>query len=609
MPTERCTWTLLRQPALRHALLLLATGAASLSWAQGGSAAPALKPVTLAAASVLAQRTPQAAAPQGVVVQPVALGSARSQAASPCERIDIAPPVTVSVGKSTVLKPPSAITRVVLGNPVGSRAARPTESSGKDDEQDIGRAAQDKTRPGVAELDVLLLSPTEVYLLGKSLGSTNVVLLDRDGRCTAFDVIVNMDTGALQNVISQLLPQEKGVQVASAFDSIVLTGTVSDSGALMRVMDLANAYVRGSGGGAAASVAGANPRIVNMLSTGAPQQVMLEVKVAEVSKALLDRFGINFARAYAAADGSMIRFLSGLFGGTSGLVGQISGTIGARIGSGAVGSLTNGQTTNVWTGQVGDARIGDDPRTPFAAGTSTTTVNIDAQKTDGMVKILAEPTVMAISGQEGSFLAGGKIFIPVAQDSGAGGRTVTLEEKEFGVAVKFRPTVLDGGRVNLEVVSEVSELNREGVGISAPGINGLAVLPSFTSRRARTTVQLMDGQSFAIGGLIKNNTTANIRAFPFLGELPVVGALFRSTDFQTDKSELVFVITPRLVKPLPTDYVLPTDNYVPPTRTDLHLHGRLEGTPPGDAPPPAPSALPGTTAPSTSAPAGGFQVK
>lgn len=526
---------------------------------------------------------------------------------APCGRVEIAPVVQVSVGKSTVLRPPSPITRVLLGNPEGSRAARPVESKKDDKSGDSGGMAEDKMRPGVAEIDVLLLSPTEVYVLGKSIGSTNVVLLDQAGQCTAFDVVVNMDTGALQTVIGQLLPEEKGIRVASAFDSIVLTGTVTDGGAVIRVMDLANAYVRSAGGGAGGSVVGANPRIVNMLSTGAPQQVMLEVKVAEVSKALLDRFGINFARAYVPGDGSMIRFLSGIFGGAGGLVGQISGTVGAQIGAGIVGSSTNGQSTSVYTGQVGDARIGDNPQIPFAAGKGTSTIGLDMQKTDGLVKILAEPTVMAISGKKGSFNAGGKIFIPVAQDSGAGGRTVILEEKEFGVAVGFLPTVLDGGRINLEVATEVSELNREGVGISAPGVNGLAILPSFTSRRAKTTVQLQDGQSFVIGGLIKNNTTTNIRAFPVLGELPIIGALFRSTEFQTDKSELVFVITPRLVKPLPAGFALPTDNYVTPSRTDVHLHGRLEGRPPV-----APVAVPEAAVPAASgasAPDGGFQVK
>ena len=150
------------------------------------------------------------------------------------------------------------------------------------------------------------------------------------------------------------------------------------------------------------------------------------------------------------------------------------------------------------------------------------------------------------------------------------------------------------------------------MGISAPGVSGIAILPSFTSRRARTTVQLADGQSFAIGGLIRNNSTANIRAFPILGELPIIGALFRSTEFQTDKSELVFVITPRLVKPLPPTYALPTDNYTPPTRSELHLQGRLEGRqaegqPRGNAAPATPAAA--SPPADASAPAGGFQVK
>ncbi len=521
------------------------------------------------------------------------------QAMAPCGRVEIAPVVQVSVGKSTVIRPPSPVTRILLGNPARSEAARPTEQNAKDDKREpMSGMNEDKQRPGAADVDVLLLSPSEVYLLGKSIGSTNVVLLDRSGQCTAFDVVVSMDTGALQSVIHQLLPEEKNVRVHAAFDSVVLMGTVSDSGAVTRVLDLANAYVRNAAG-TGASVAGANPRIVNMLSTGSPQQVMLEVKVAEVSKSLLDRFGINFSRAYAAGDGSMLRFLSGVFGGAGGLAGQISGTVGALVGGGAIGSSSNGEATSAWTGQIGDAKIGDNPTIPFAAGKNQTTVGVDAQKSDGLVKILAEPTVMAISGQKGSFLAGGKIFIPVAQDSGSGGRTVTLEEKEFGVSVGFLPTVLDGGRINLEVASEVSELNREGVGITAPGINGLAVLPSFTSRRAKTTVQLLDGQSFAIGGLLKNNTTTNIKAFPFLGELPVVGALFRSTEFQTDKSELVFVITPRLVKPLPPDYKLPTDNYVPPTRSDLLMGGRLEGR--------RKDGAEAGTAPSTGA--DGYQVK
>ena len=455
-----------------------------------------------------------------------------------CSRVNIAPMVQIPVGKSTVLRPTSPVTRILLGNPENARAARPAETDGKKDDSGGKAPAAVDTRPGVADVDVLLLAPTEVYLLGKSIGSTNVVMLDRAGTCTAFDVVVGMDTTALQSVLTQLLPAEKDIKVSSAFDSIVLSGVVSDSEALARATELANAYVRGNGDTAGKS----NPRVVNMMGVAAPQQVMLEVKVAEVSKALIDKLGVQFG-----------------------------------------GSRTNGN----WTyNLLADFLSGGNALASAAKSAgSLISLTLDAQKDDGLVKILAEPTIMAISGQTGSFLAGGKIFIPVSQDSGTnGGRTITLEEKEFGVSVKFTPTVLGDGRINLRVRPEVSELNRDGIGIVAAGVSGTAILPSFTSRKAETTVQLMDGQSFAIGGLIKNNTTTNIKAMPFLGELPVVGALFRSTEFQADRSELVFVITPRLVKPLPAGYRLPTDGYAEPSRSELMLRGKAEGSRSDNAP-------------------------
>ncbi|HEY9065130.1 MAG TPA: type II and III secretion system protein family protein [Burkholderiaceae bacterium] len=472
----------------------------------------------------------QAAAAPKAAPPATARPAAAPSGAGLCSRVEIAPMVQIPVGKSTVLRPASPVTRILLGNPENARAARPAESGdGKKDEGTKAATALE-SRPGVADVDVLLLAPTEVYLLGKSIGSTNVVMLDRAGTCTAFDVVVGMDTTALQSVIGQLLPGEKDIKVSAAFDSIVLSGTVSDTEALTRAADLANAYVRGGGD----SNGKANPRVVNMLEVGAPQQVMLEVKVAEVSKSLIDKLGVQFS-----------------------------------------GSRTNGS----WTyNLLADFLVGGNGVASAARNAvNSLGLTVDAQKDDGLVKVLAEPTIMAISGQTGSFLAGGKIFIPVAQDNGTNGRTITLEEKEFGVSVKFTPTVLGGGRINLRVRPEVSELNRDGIGIVATGVSGTAILPSFTSRKAETTVQLMDGQSFAIGGLIKNNTTTNIKAMPFLGEVPVIGALFRSTDFQADRTELVFVVTPRLVKPLPPNYRLPTDGHTDPSRGDLMLQGRLEG--------------------------------
>jgi pilus assembly protein CpaC len=513
--------------------------------AMAAIAAPQAQGQGTAAARV----TPAAAtAPSARVVTPVF-------PTAPCGRVDVAPVVQVSIGKSTVIRPPNPIRRVLLGNPDNSRAAAPKEGGEKVDRAAAAPApVSQERRPGVAEIDILLLSPSEVYVLGKAIGSTNVVLLDQSGGCTAFDVVVGMDTAALQTVIGQLLPDEKGIRVSAAYDSVVLTGTVNDSGSVIRVMDLANAFVRGNSHGA--SVAGANPRIVNMMSTASPQQVMLEVKVAEVSKSLIDKLGVQFNAQKTTPDWRFNLLADFLSGGNG---------IAAAVKSASGFSLA-----------------------------------IDAQKDDGLVKVLAEPTIMAISGQEGRFNAGGKIFIPVAQTNNGGVQTITLEEKEFGVSVRFRPTVLDGGRINLELVTEVSELNREGIGIVASGVNGSAILPSFTSRKSATTVQLVDGQSFAIGGLIKNNSTANVKALPVLGELPVVGALFRSTEFQSDKSELVFVITPRLVKPLPPGYALPTDRYREPSRTDLMLNGRVEGRSDAPVPNPAPVAPTG---------AGGFQVK
>ena len=435
-----------------------------------------------------------------------------------------------------------------------------------------------------------MISPQTLYLLGVDIGSTNMIIQGKSGTCTIIDVIVTLDPDGLQQSLSALLPDEKNITVTAAADSLVLSGTVEDAITANRVVDIASAYVRRSTaplnvsasnqnnsqgnqqqqqGSGQQNTENVNPRIVNMLSVSAQQQVMLEVKIAEVSKTLLDKLGVDF--------GAFKVNVNSRFG-----YGVLNPSVLANIFnplSLGIPSLVSRFAENP---ALGASRISNDSGRAF---------QIDAEKRDGLVKILAEPSIMAISGQEGSFLAGGTIFIPVAQNNNNGIPTVTLEEKEFGVGVRFTPTVLSGGRINLKVAPEVSELNREGIGITATGVSGTAILPSFTTRRATTTVQLLDGQSFAIGGLIKNNTTANIRAFPILGEIPIIGALFRSTDFQKDKTELIFVVTPHLVKPLPSFETvrLPTDRFVDPSRTDLFLNGKLEGTLPPNAPPPASS--------------------
>ena len=403
--------------------------------------------------------------------------------------------------------------------------------------------------------NVVVPNAGEVVIVARSVGTTNLIVSGRDKKSTVIDIAVGVDTSALRSQFDTLFPQEKDVRIGSSGNALILSGMVSDAAVASQLVELATAFQAiGSSGAesngaagspspagvgvpAAASAGGAAPstgaKVLNMLSIAAPQQVMLEVKIAEVSKSLVDQLGAK--AGYAKTNGSW----------TYGVVSSLL--------SGGAGSI----------GGVG-------------AGIKELT--IDGEKRDGLVKILAEPNVMAVSGQEASFLAGGKIFIPVAQSSGGGTPTITLEEKEYGVAVKFTPTVLAGGRINLRVAPEVSELNREGIGISTGGSgNASAILPSFTTRRASTTVQLLDGQSFAIGGLIRNNVTSNIKRFPFLGEVPVLGTLFRSSDFQNDRTELVFIVTPRLAQPMEAVPALPTDHYVQPSRAEFLLGGQHEG--------------------------------
>jgi pilus assembly protein CpaC len=429
--------------------------------------------------------------------------------------------LVLQLGKSTLMRMPEPLQARSVGNP--------------------------------AVLQAMLVAPDTLYVVGVDIGSSNMIVQGRSGLCNVIEVVVGIDPGALQQSLAALMPEQKDIHVSAAGDTLVISGTVDDAQTASRVLELAAAFVRrpvqaldtGKGERAVSSsntaqtspvqAAQAATRIVNFLNISAPQQVMLEVKIAEVSKSLLDKLEAGLSVNFGG--GSWASALSSNF-------------------------LTNTLKGLLTVGKTGGDRFG-----------------IGADRQDGLVRILAEPTVMAISGQEGSFLAGGKIFVPVAQDN----NKITLEEKEFGVGLRFTPTVLAGGRINLRVAPEVSELSREGIGITAGGLSGAAVLPLITTRRAATTVELFDGQSFAIGGLIKNNHTANIHGLPILGELPVLGALFRSTDFQQDRTELLFVVTPHLVQPLPANYKLPTDSVTTPSRARLFLGGQMEGAPGQDA--------------------------
>ncbi|PCE33854.1 type II and III secretion system protein family protein [Burkholderia ubonensis] len=409
--------------------------------------------------------------------------------------------VSVPLGKSMLVPMPEPVRNRTIGNPAVAQAT--------------------------------MVSPQTLYILGLSVGTTNMIVQGKSGACRIIDVAVGADAGGLQASLGQLMPGERDIHVSTAADTIVLAGNVSSSQAAQQAAAIAKAYANAGSSGANGDNKGGT--VLNMLTVTAPQQVMLEVKVAEVSKTLINQLGSAFN-------------IQGGFGSWSGAL--VSNLL-AGVASGIMANKANNR--------------------PFR-------VAVDAQNTDDLVKILAEPNLVTISGQEATFLAGGKIFIPVPQSNTGGGTTITLQEEEFGVALRFLPTVLSNGRISLKVAPEVSELSQTGVTLTATNVAGASILPLITTRRASTTVQMADGETFAIGGLIKDNVTGSLKAVPGIGEIPVLGALARSTSFQQDRTELIFIITPHLVKPLQTaDLPLPTDSFTRTNEADVFATGNMEG--------------------------------
>ena len=425
--------------------------------------------------------------------------------------------VVVPVGKSSLISLPEPVRNRTLGNP--------------------------------AVVQATMVSPQSMYLLGRSVGTTNMIVQGRSGACSIVNVVVNADAGGLQTSLAQLMPGENKIRVMTAADSLVLAGNVSSAQAAQQAMEIAHAYAASAqsgadkGGGAAGALGGGGgasnggASVINMMIVDTPQQVMLEVKVAEVSKTLLTQLGSAL---------------------------NIQGGFGSWAG-GLLTSLLTGSSTGFFASKANNRPL---------------QVQLDAQKNDSLVKILAEPNLVTLSGQEASFLAGGKIYIPVAQSSSAGGApTITLQQEEFGVGLKFTPTVMANGRINLKVAPEVSELSPTGATVTGANTSGQTILPLITTRRASTTVQMRDGESFAIGGLLQDNARGSLKALPGAGEIPVLGTLFRSTQFQHDLTELVIVITPRLVQPMQTaSYPLPTDSFSTPSELAVYLTGNMEGS-------------------------------
>ena len=390
---------------------------------------------------------------------------------------------------------------------------------------------------GNAEIaDVLALTDRSIYVLGKALGSTSLTIYGRNRSLIAvMDLVVTYDINGLKTRLFELLPDES-IEVRPLNASIVLSGTVSSATKMKRAATVA------------AQFTGDEERVVNMMSVKGSQQVLLAVRFSEMTRSASKDIGLSsalvgddFAIVTGASPGSDLAFGTSLPGTGVALTGTLATFTG----------FASGVTT-------------------FGLGNGTgLALAFDALESKGLSKTLAEPNLIALSGETASFLAGGEFPIPVASEDG-----ITVTFKEFGVSLSFTPTVLDDGLINLVVSPEVSSVDRTLVVNLGAGDSDI---PGISTRRATTTVELRDGQSFAIAGLLQDDFSDNIEQFPFLGDLPILGALFRSTDFQRNETELVILVTPHLVQPAPAGALAtPTDNFIPPSDANLFLMGRME---------------------------------
>lgn len=385
--------------------------------------------------------------------------------------------MTVPINKSQTLRVDRALSKAVVGNP--------------------------------AIADVVPVSLTSVYILGKAIGSTNVALVDRRGAIIAVvDVVVSPDSQGLKRKLAELMPAE-AIGVSISNDSVVLDGRISSAAAAERASSIAETY--------------APKKVINMMSLGSPQQVLLEVRFSEMSRGTVKQLGINNVQW-----------------GNSSSAGQV-------FSPGVDGSNT------------------------FSASILLPTLSfrIDALEQQGLVRTLAQPNLTALSGETASFLAGGEFPVPTSVSQNG---QVAFEFKQFGVSIAFTPTILEDGLINLSVAPEVSSLD-PAAGVQLQGIS----IPGLKVRRAKTMLELRDGESMAIAGLISSDFTDTVSAVPLLGKIPIIGLLFRSANFTRNETELVITVTPRIVRPMaPGAIALPTDRIRDPSDVDIFVRGRSE---------------------------------
>ena len=423
--------------------------------------------------------------------------------------------------------------------------------------------------------DYIMINPSELYLLGKKTGATNVIVWDRTGNFTSTPLQVSRNINPLEVMLKFVLPNETDIQIFTWGPTLVLSGSVSNTLVADTVYRLVKTYLGGTvpsvnpestlansasatASAAPASITGATnsastsgsaapvgisgvansasgssatagiPGVVNLLKVRDPQQVRLEVRIAEVTKSYIESLGLSWTQGLGKTQGSLMTgFVS-------------SSTLNLLL-------KTDGQPNSTVGNQL----------------------QVEAKRQNTWIKILAEPTIVAMSGQEGYFLVGGKIYTPTVSSLGA----TDYVERTYGVGLRFTPTVLDAGRISLKVSPEVSEP------VTQPVTAGTSNnLPAFKTSAVSTTVQMNEGENLVIGGLMLNNLTEVIQAVPLLGNIPILGALFRHTQKNSETTQLMVIVRPTLVKASTTAPELPTDRFVPPTPKELFLDGKLQGS-------------------------------
>ena len=429
------------------------------------------------------------------------------------------------------------------------------------------------SNPKVA--DVYVNSPHQINLFGKDFGEATVIATAADGSVVyGAQVRVSQNLPSINEVMRAAMP-DSDVRVLTVGQTAILTGTVASPEDATFATSLAE---RELNPGVDLSQKGAMCKIcvVSRLKTATPLQVALKVKIAEVNRDLLKQVGVNLLSRDTTGG-----FQFGIGQGNPGTFGSpASGT------TPAVPKSFNIASTGTTLGAAGHL-LGLD---------LLSTLNL--AETDGMVTTLAEPTLTALSGETASFLAGGEFPIPVSQSLGS----VTIEYKQYGVGLAFTPIVLADGRISMRVRPEVSQLSQSG----SVSLNGYSV-PALTTRRAETTVELGSGQSFMIAGLLQNNNNNSINKAPFLGDLPIIGALFRSTKYERQETELVIIVTPYLVRPTSGQLATPTSGYRAPTDAEQVLEGQsYKGV--SGLPPRSPIAAPGMAGGAAAAAAPGFKL-